>query len=264
MRRKETVADMEDDVQGYEEEDDVIVIKKSWLVTAVVALAAFALGGAVGFFAFSYPYSRGASDTAAAAIGQRAGVAAQQPQVQPTAPPAYIEGVSADDDPVLGPDDAPVTIVEFSDFQCPFCKRFVDQTFAQLQQEYGDQIRIVYRDFPLTQIHPDAQRSAEAAECADEQGKFWEMHDAMFASQALGLGVEQLAGYAEDIDLDVDEFAECLDSGKYTDEVEKDLQDGSRYGVTGTPTFFINGYRLVGAQPFEAFKALIDRELEAQ
>jgi hypothetical protein len=102
--------------------------------------------------------------------------------------------VSVDDDPFIGPEDAPVTIVEFGDFQCPYCKRFADDTFRDLLEEYEGDIRFVYRDFPLSSIHPDAQRAAEAAECADEQGQFWEMHDAIFAQQPQGLGEEDLTG----------------------------------------------------------------------
>lgn len=155
-----------------------------------------------------------------------------------------------------------MTIVEFSDFQCPYCKRFRDQTFDALIEQYGDQIRIVYRDFPLDSIHPEARKAAEAAECADDQGKFWEYHDLVYANQQVtGLGLEALGGFAEELELDMDEFNECLESGKYADEVSADLADGTRYSVTGTPTFFINGVRLVGAQPLAAFTAIIDQEL---
>jgi protein-disulfide isomerase len=130
-------------------------------------------------------------------------------------------------------------------------------------EQYGDQIRIVYRDFPLTSIHPDAQKAAEAGECADEQGRFWEMHDLIYANQVIGLSVDALVSYAGQVDgLDTEELRECVESGKYAEEVAADLRDGSTYGVSGTPTFFINGYRLVGAQPLAAFTALIDQELQ--
>jgi protein-disulfide isomerase len=260
---KDTEKDMLDEQPEEMLDDDVIVIRKSWLVTAGVGLGAFVLGGLLGVFVFGYAYSRASTDQEA--ILRAAQAAAQQgAQVpQPTQPPQRIDGVSADDDPFIGPEDAPVTIVEFSDFQCPYCKRWVDQTYQALLDQYGDQIRIVYRDFPLTSIHPDAQKAAEAAECADEQGRFWEMHDIIFANQVIGIGVDALTGYAGQIDgLDAEQLAECVDSGKYADEIAADLNDGTSYGVSGTPTFFINGYRLVGAQPLASFTALIEQELQ--
>ncbi len=244
--------------QAADDDSDVIVIKKSWLITAAVAVAAFAIGGAAGYFLATAAFERGA---ASAALLQAAQEGAQAPQ--PTQPPPRIEGVSADDDPFLGPEDAPITIVEFSDFQCPYCARFRQQTFDALFEQYGDQIRLVYRDFPLNSIHPEAQKAAEASQCAHEQGKYWEMHDAMFANQAItGLSIDALSSMAEQIGLDVDTFTACVDSGKYADEVANDLRDGSSYGVTGTPTFFINGVRLVGAQPLVAFTTIIDQELQ--
>jgi protein-disulfide isomerase len=242
-------------------DNDVIIIRKSWLVTALVAVIAFALGGATMFLVYDYAFTKGAA-AAGTGTGQVA-AAGQQQQVLPTATPTRLDNVSVDDDPVLGPDDAPVTIVEFSDFQCPFCARFQQQTFNALREKYGDDIRIVFRDFPLSSLHPDATKASEAAECADDQGKFWEMHDAMFQSQAItGVGLPAVTSMAESLDLDMDEFQECVDSGKYADEVAKDLQEGTSYGVTGTPTFFINGVRLVGAVPIDQFSAIIDEELE--
>jgi protein-disulfide isomerase len=192
------------------------------------------------------------------------------PSGEPT--PAPFVQVSADDDPSWGPADAPVTVIEFSDFQCPFCSRFWNQTLPQIKQEYQDKVRFVYRDFPLSSIHPWAEKAAEAAECADDQDKFWEYHDLIFANQAaLGqqLNTEGLDGvlatfksYAADLGLDTAPFNDCLDSGKYTSEVQKDLQDGQSYGVTGTPAFFINGQLVSGAQPFANFKTVIDAALE--
>jgi protein-disulfide isomerase len=238
--------------------DDVIVIKKSYLITGVVGISAFLIGAMVGFFAFSFASGRGAF------VAEQQPGAIQQPQVaQPTQPPQVVPGVSADDDPSIGDEDAPILIVEFSDFQCPYCTRFHQQTLQPLLEQYGDKIRFVYRDYPLTGIHPDALKAAEAAECADEQGKFWDLHDAMFENQTVtGVGVAAIAGMAENIEgLDVDALNECIESGKYAEEVQKDMTDASSYGVTGTPTFFINGVRLVGAQPLTAFTVIIDQEL---
>jgi protein-disulfide isomerase len=163
--------------------------------------------------------------------------------------------------PSMGPADAPVTIVEFSDFQCPYCSRVLP-TLEKVNEEYGDRVRIVFRQFPLLNIHPQAQKAAEASLCAFDQEKFWEMHDAMFADQK-SLSVDQLKAKAVTLGLDAAVFDECLDSNKYADQVEEDLRAGSRMGVTGTPAVFINGRFLSGAQPFEAFAAIIDKELEA-
>ena len=173
-----------------------------------------------------------------------------------------VEEVSIDDDPVLGNENAPVTMVEFSDFQCPFCGTFRRETFNKIKEEYIDtnKIKLIYRDFPLREIHPFAQKAAEAAECADEQGKFWEYHDILFENQQK-LDDEDLKKYAADLKLDTSEFNDCLESGKMTEEVNKDYNEGSSYGIDGTPAFFINGISLSGALPFESFKTIIDKEL---
>ena len=169
--------------------------------------------------------------------------------------------VSVDDDPVKGDKNAPVTIIEFSDFQCPFCGKFFKETFGQIDEKYikTGKVKMVFRDFPLS-FHENAQKSAEAAECADEQGKFWEYHDMLFENQEK-LSVEDLKRYAVELGLDKDKFDSCLDSEKYKDEVKKDFSDGQKYGVSGTPAFFINGKLVSGAQPFSAFEKVIEAEL---
>ena len=167
-----------------------------------------------------------------------------------------------DDDPWAGNKDAKVIIVEFSDFQCPFCRQTYP-TVKQIIKTYGDQILFVYRDFPIHSLHPQAGKAAEAAQCAYEQDSFWEYHDTLFEKQndwASG-GVPRFKKYAEDLGLDTDAFNECLDTGRYTSEVGIDLKDGMFFGVSGTPTFFINGRKLSGSQPFSAFKTIIDEEL---
>lgn len=173
----------------------------------------------------------------------------------------YLNPPSTDDDPMEGDADAPVTIIEFSDFQCPFCGKFFKETLPQLRKDYIEtgKAKLVFRDFPLD-FHQFAQKAAEAAECAHEQGKFWEMHDMIFDHQD-ALAVDDLKGYAKQAGLDTTKFGDCLDSGKYESEVKKDLADGSNVGVSGTPAFFINGMALTGAQPYEAFKQIIDAEL---
>ena len=166
--------------------------------------------------------------------------------------------VSVDDDPARGPSGAPVTIVEFSDFQCPFCGR-VEPAVKQVLDTYKDKVRFVYRDFPLG-MHPFAPKAAEAAQCANEQGKYWEFHDALYADQSK-LSVSDLQATAGRLGLKADPFKTCLESGKYTAEVNKDLADGQKAGVNSTPFFFINGIPVVGAQGYEAFAEVIDREL---
>ena len=167
--------------------------------------------------------------------------------------------VSTQGHPSIGPDPAPVTIVEFSDFQCPYCQQSV-HVLKELRNLYGDKIRLVYRDYPGPN-HPYALQAAEAAHCAGEQGKFWEYHDRLFDRQTAGQGWD-FASLANELGLQQKTFENCLKSGHFRDQIIKDLQDGLTLGITSTPTFFINGRPLVGAQPLAAFQALIDRLLE--
>jgi protein-disulfide isomerase len=176
----------------------------------------------------------------------------------PTLEPPIL-AVSTDDDPRLGPDNAPVTIVEFSDFQCPYCQRSVP-VLKELRRLYGENIRLIYRDYPGPN-HPYASQAAEAAQCAGEQGKFWEYHDLLFDRQSSEKGWDFVA-LAREAGLQQSAFEICLSSGRFREEITKDLQDGLKLGITSTPTFFVNGRPLVGAQPLAGFQALIDRILE--
>jgi protein-disulfide isomerase len=160
--------------------------------------------------------------------------------------------------PQLGPDGAPVTIVEFSDFQCPFCER-AEPTLKQVKQKYGDKIRLVYLDFPLG-IHDHAIDAALGGRCAGEQGKFWQFHDAMFGDQKK-LALDDLKADAKKLGLDTAKFNDCLDKAKYKSAIQSDMAQGRDLGVDGTPAFFINGRPLTGAQPFERFQSTIDEEL---
>jgi protein-disulfide isomerase len=163
------------------------------------------------------------------------------------------------DDPSQGKADAPVTVVEFSDFQCPFCLR-VMPTLKELRTKYGDRMRLVWKDFPLTQIHPQAFVAAQAGNCAREQGKFWEYHDKLFGNQS-ALQAESLKKYAADAGLDTSKFNQCLDSSKYEARVQEALTAGNRLGISSTPTLYVNGRMINGAQPIEVFESVIDEEL---
>jgi len=162
--------------------------------------------------------------------------------------------------PTKGPETAPITIIEYADYQCPYCTRAL-ASLKQVEEKYAGKVRIVFRDFPLFQIHPNAAKAAEAGACANDQGKFWPMHDRLFANQTK-LAVADLKQHATDLGLDAAAFGTCLDSGKHAAEIKKSVEEGQRYGLSGTPSFFINGRLLVGAQPYEGFAQVIDEELE--
>ena len=217
-------------------------------VVLIVVLAVFAFRGNV-------------SNLAAAPTG---GAVANVPSQNAPAPVVDMKKL-VDDDAVLGDAKAPVTIVEFSDYQCPFCTRFYQQTEKQIYDTYikTGKVKFIYRDFPLS-FHQNAQKAAEAAECADEQGKYFAMHDKMFdKSQADGTGiaVADLKSYAKELGLDTAKFNDCLDSGKMASETQKDQADGMAAGVQGTPGFFVNGVEISGAQPFSVFQQVIDAAL---
>jgi len=162
---------------------------------------------------------------------------------------------------VRGNPNAPVRIIEFSDFQCPFCRR-VQPTLLEVLAKYSGQVSLAYRDFPLRELHAQAQIAAEASRCAGEQGKFWEFHDRLYA-QPSAFDRLTLGEHAQTLGLDVQQFNTCVESGKYRAAVEEDLQAGMQAGVNGTPGFFINGVFLDGAQPASEFERIIDAELDA-
>ena len=168
--------------------------------------------------------------------------------------------LSTDGFPTQGPANAPVTIVEFSDFECPYCGGLFP-TLQQVEKNYAQQVRIVYRQFPLANIHPHAQKAAEASLCANEQKKFWEFHDSMFSNQR-ELSIADLKQRAVDLKLDTQAFNQCLDSGRYVAAIQADIQEGARNGVNGTPALFINGRFLSGNQPYSEIKEIIDDELQ--
>jgi protein-disulfide isomerase len=179
---------------------------------------------------------------------------------EPPRPPVERKEVAATG-PAKGPDSAPVTIVEFSDFQCPFCSRAI-KTVDEVMKAYPDKVKLVFRQFPL-EFHKEAPKAAEAALCAADQNKFWEFHDTLFANQS-ALQPDKLKEHAKTVGLDTAKFNKCLDSGEKAAAVKTDQEAGQKVGVNGTPAFFINGILLSGAQPFDEFKSVIDAELQAK
>ena len=222
-------------------------VKKTHLWVAMGLALILAFGGGLGV---SWLYYR--SETTSPQISTEN--ASRQTQQ------ASVVQIDIDGRPYLGPEDAQVTIAEFTDYECPFCARHFRDTMPQLLREYDGDIKYVILNFPISRIHPFAQKAAEAAECAYDQNKFWEYHDVLFQNQR-ALDAPSLKIHAEEVGLDTDAFSACLDSGAKAPLVLDDLQDGQRYGVSATPTFFINGQRLIGARPFRSFQTLIDAAL---
>jgi protein-disulfide isomerase len=190
---------------------------------------------------------------------------------QPTPPADSMVNVSISGDPMLGSKAALVTLIEFSDYQCPFCRKFFESMMPTLKAEYIDtgKVRYVFRDFPIDRGHPQARKAAEASHCAGEQGMCWEMHDLLFRNQK-ALQVEQLKKYARSLGIDAPAFDRCLEEGKYAADVQKDYEDGVAAGIQGTPTLFlgktrgddaIQGIAIRGAQPVTGFRRAIDRLL---
>lgn len=188
--------------------------------------------------------------------------ARQQESSARPAPVAAIQ-VATEGRPSRGAADAPVTIVEFTDYECPFCRRHFRYTMPAVLAVYGDKIRYVVRNYPIASLHPHAPKAAEAAECASEQGAFWQYHDLLFG-EATTLDVESLKRYAAELQMDTAAFNRCLDTGAKAAVVRQDKLDASAYGVRGTPAFFLNGRLLRGAKPFEVFASYIDAALEGR
>ena len=250
-----------EDVQ-IEPEISTLTFKRSHVYAALLPLA-FVVGLAVGYIFWGR--STPAAPESTTANTEQAQAAEAQTESQAQAAPQEVQryDVPEDDDPVYGPDEAPITIIEFSDFECPYCRRWHLEVWPQIEATYGDQIRLVYRDFPLTSIHPNATPAAAAANCAGEQGSYWEYNQLLF-SMELGLDKNAYEQYAANLGLDMDAFNACLDSGRQNDEIMADYEYAANLGVRSTPTFFVNGIPLVGAQPFEVFQQVIDQELAGE
>lgn len=266
----ETETPAPESTEAFPKSDTVTFKFKKYQVVALSVVLALLLSAA-NFAAGYYTHSLIDQETAAPSNGDSNSIATTSTaDVSNAAASSQAQPVFdfVDDDPALGPEDAPITIVEFSDFECPYCKRWHEQTFKQLLNMYEGKIRFVYRDFPLHNIHPRAQIAAEAAECADDQGMYWPMHDILFNDQAAWSKtapnpVDRFKIYALQLGMDADELLNCIDRGTYTQEVQFDLRAGASYGITGTPAFIINGKLLSGAHPLETFQMVLDRELAA-
>ncbi len=176
-----------------------------------------------------------------------------------TAPPVFRATISAVGAPMKGASNAPVTIVKFEDFECPFCKK-AQPILTEILSRYKGKLRVVHKDLPLESIHAKARHAAEAARCAGDESKYWEYHDRLYAASP-AVAIADLKTYAKELGLNQELFDTCLSSGKYKALVQKDLNDGAALGLTGTPAFFINGREITGAQPLEMFTAIIDEEL---
>lgn len=197
-------------------------------------------------------------DAGTTAVTNTDTVAAAPAAPAPTpAAPSKVDIEVKDDDHIRGDVNAPVTLVEYSDFECPFCARHLP-TIDQILADYEGQVRFVYRHYPLS-FHPEAQKAAEASECAGEQGQFWEMHDELFAMNNAGtLGVANFKSTAGDLGLNQTQFDDCLDTDKYAQHVTDDLAEGTTFGVSGTPATFVNGQMVSGAVPYASFTSIID------
>ena len=231
---------------------DTFTFKASFFFS-ILAVLAFAVGILVGFVIWG-----------SGAFGSAPAVAQEStnPGEATTAGGYTRYNIPTEGSISLGPREAPIVIVEFSDFQCPYCRRFHQETFQSLMDAYPGKIRFVYRNLPLTQIHSEAFPAAVAARCANDQDAFWKYHNRLFSSETLG--EQTYIQYAADLGLDTEAFKACLDSGVHDDLIQSDMDFAMNLGVQSTPTFFINGLAIVGAQPITAFKQLIDKELAGE
>jgi protein-disulfide isomerase len=262
-KKSAPVIEIEDEeVEALEQApDETVTFKLSHFYSVLVVLA-FAVGILVGYVAWG-------RDAAAVAVAAAPAAAAQQPSGQVVEAPVTQESqftrydIPTEGYPSLGADDAKIVIVEFSDFQCPYCRRFHEQTYQALLNAYPGQIRFVYRNLPLPPtMHPEAMSAAVASLCANDQNAYWDYHEKLFSSDTLG--EKTYIQYATDLGLNVEEFTACLSSGKHDDFIAQDMAFSSDLGVQSTPTFFVNGLAVVGAQPLSSFTQIIDKELAGE
>lgn len=247
-----------------------LTVRRALLVSFVIgvvtggffSLMAVQVGGTTGFITFD---DTGSEDTPTV-TDEVQGKQRETERIDPSE-------ISLDGRPSLGDEDAPVTIVEFADYQCPFCRKFALQTFDQLKTEYIEtgKVRFVYKDLPLTQLgHDQAIPMAKAAHCAGEQDRYWDLHDKLYDEQqeisprgTAKFSGEKIPQWADEIGLNMNAFNECMRSDRYNSQIQEDLSEAQAVGASGTPTFFINGKKVVGAQPYQAFQQVIEAELNS-
>lgn len=234
------------------QQEDSVTFKRSHFYAVLVVLA-FATGILVGYVAWGAEAEQ-AANQANGPVAAGAPITEEPQYVRYDVP---VAGAYA-----LGPEDAPITIVEFSDFQCPYCRRWHEQVYEPLLAAYPGKIRMVYRHLPLTSIHPDAFPAAEAAMCAGEQDAFWPYHEKLFSSESLGSQI--YTQYAQDLSLNMTAFEACMTERRYEEAIQNDIDFAIDMGIRSTPTFFINGLAVVGAQPLEVFRQVIDKELAGE
>ncbi len=237
--------------EHHSKSEETVTLSKTtiWQILTVVFLALFVLSLLTGGFSKGFGGKAAVANNPSPTLNNNAG--------QGEAPTITLEGANT-----MGSEDAPVVIVEWSDFQCPFCSRFALETAPSIKQNYVDtgKVLFVYKHFPLDSIHPMATPAALASECAAEQGKFWEYHDKVFENMA-SLSTANLKKWAGDLGLNTATFNSCLDSQKYADKVKADLQEGLAAGIRGTPGFLVNGELVSGAQPYSVFQQIIEAQL---
>ncbi len=245
---------------AYADPGAVIVISRVMFNYVVIAIMFFLLGSVISGAAVSSLFNANSVENQALIANAAQAVAGSSGNGEQVA--ALVQGnsynVSMDNDPFLGSADAPVTIIEFSDFHCAFCGRFAAETLDPLLKNYEGRVRLVYRDYPFQTS--GSVVAALAGQCMNDQGKFWEFHDLTFKNQQ-ALTREQFITYAQQLGVDVATFTTCLDTQKYMDKVQKDVTDAQTLGVNGTPAFFVNGRFISGAQPYSVFASFIDQEL---
>lgn len=243
-------------------EEDTVTFKRSHFYSVLTVLA-FAAGVLLGYVVWGMDLTENVAAAAQSpqTAAQAGGPVAEAPVA--TSEPEYVRyDVPSDGFYATGPEDAPITIIEFSDYQCPFCRRWHQEVYQSLLAAYPGKIKLVYRHLPLTSIHPDAFPAAEAAMCAGEQNAYWQYHEKLFASELLG--TEVYKQYAQELGLDVTTFEACITDHKYQQAIQEDSDFAVNLGVRSTPTFFVNGLAIVGAQPLEVFKQVIDKELAGE
>ena len=240
-------------------QEDTITFKRSHFYS-VFTVFAFAAGVLLGYVVWGVNSAAPVAQTANQSSGPSSGPVVEAPVTQQVEYTRY--DIPTENAYSIGPADAPITLVEFSDYQCPFCRRWHQEVYEPLLAAYPGKIRLVYRNLPLSSIHPDAMSDAEAAMCAGEQDAYWTYHDRLFSSESLGNSM--YLQYAQDLGLNMTAFEACLSDHTHQQAIQADSDFAINLGVRSTPTFFINGLAVVGAQPLDVFKQVIDKELAGE